>query len=240
MGAIADRLRAKRNAILNMAGKYRERDIAQSCQRIRKFGLIDHWMLTHGALFIHIPKAAGRSVQFALGMPIHQIAHLPAEAYRRADPQFFASAYKFCVVRNPWDRLVSSFHYMQSKPGQFNSLVKQTDLRSTPDFAIFLRELQRPLFRNQILTRMHFLPQSHFVCDSGEAILIDRIGRFEDLPGSFDFVSAPMRGEFRLEARNRGQHEDYRRYYRSDRDVELVGRMYETDCRLFGYGFEEL
>lgn len=196
-------------------------------------------MRSNQAIFIHIPKAAGRSIQYSLRMPIHNVAHLAAEAYLQADPEFFAAAYKFAIVRNPWDRLVSAYHFIRDSPSQYNEVVRNTDLRNTPDFASFLGKLRSPLFRNRIMARMHFLPQTHFLCDSKGKMLVDRVGRLEEMPGTFDFLTEPLSKRFELETHNKGSHKDFREYYTANWQIALVGRMYAADCRTFGYGFDQ-
>jgi len=232
-------LRAKRNALLNMAGRYSERRKRICVERVRKFDLIDDWMDSNNAVFIHIPKAAGRSVQHALEMPLHRAAHIPAESYRRAAPQFYTESYIFSIIRNPWDRLVSSFHFMHSSDHHYNRKLRDHDLRGSADFELFLSRLRNPLFRHQILTRMHFMPQAHYLCDEAGQIIVDRIGRFEHLPASFAEIAEPLRSKYALERRNSGVHKDYRSYFTKDWQIQLVGNMYAADCSAFGYSFDQ-
>lgn len=231
-------LRAKRNALSNLFGRYPDRHLDLSTKRISKFSLIDDWMRSREAIFIHIPKAAGRSIQQALDIPIHGVAHVPAEAYRRAEPEFFARCHVFTLVRNPWDRLVSGYHFMQFNEHEYNAKVRNLDLRGISDFSGFLTRLRNPIYRNQILTRLHFMPQTHFLCDRSGQIIVDAIGRFEDLPHSFAQVTAPLAGTFTLPQRNVGKHRHYTSYYQHDWQIELVGQMYRADNEILGYQYE--
>ena len=64
-----------------------------------------------GLLFVHVPKCGGSSVEAQLGV-YH--GHRSAVYFRAADPGLFAAAWKFSIVRNPYDRLVSAFHYLKN------------------------------------------------------------------------------------------------------------------------------
>ena len=68
----------------------------------------------HRCIFIHIPKAAGTSIKKVFGMDDsggHPGWHWYAEKY----PDVWNSYTSFAVVRNPWDRFVSSYRHAQMK-----------------------------------------------------------------------------------------------------------------------------
>jgi hypothetical protein len=44
-------------------------------------------------------------------------AHVSAVIVKREFPEFFESFHKFCVVRNPWDRVVSDYYWRLSSRG---------------------------------------------------------------------------------------------------------------------------
>lgn len=66
-------------------------------------------------IFIHVPKCAGRSVRKAVGLP--RDGHDRALWYKFHDPEKFRRYFKFTVVRNPWDRLVSAYFYLRQDRG---------------------------------------------------------------------------------------------------------------------------
>lgn len=231
-------VRRRRDAVQNMFGTYRGKYVALSARRIEKFGLIDDWMEANESIFIHVPKVAGRSIFAALGAPIHEVSHVPAEAYRIAAPQVYDRYYTFGFTRNPWDRLVSAFTFMRTKDSAYNLALRASELRNVEDFETFLQKLKSPFFRNRILTRMHFMPQTHYLCDAHLNVIVDAVGRFEDLPNSFQEATAKLANVAHLENRNSSDRQDYRRYYRERWQIELVARMYEADCHVFGYAFD--
>jgi hypothetical protein len=149
-------------------------------------------------IFIHIPKAAGQSIESVflkllnltwetraplllcpnanpeVGPP--RLAHLKAREYVGCSylPQEEFSAYfKFAFVRNPWDRLVSFYKYM----GPRNGLP-------------FKEFLMGPFRKDLWVNRQWFVgPQSSFVCDSRGNLLVDFLGRFERLQADFNTVA---------------------------------------------------
>jgi sulfotransferase famil protein len=71
----------------------------------------------YGCIFIHIPKTGGKSVQrfFRTNWQNHKDISRYAQ---ELDPRIFKSYYKFTVVRNPWDRIVSDYNYQKKKRSQ--------------------------------------------------------------------------------------------------------------------------
>lgn len=112
----------------------------------------------HKSIFIHIPKTGGTSITCGLGIEqtkenLHgtELSHLTANQIKeRIDQGIWHQFFKFAVVRNPFDRLVSEWAY-QKKP------------RSFKDFALGFS-----------ITSTHFVPQHNFINDEVE------VYRFEE------------------------------------------------------------
>ena len=78
-------------------------------------------MIRYKCIFTNVPKTGSRSVKKFLKV---EETHFPLYKERFKNEEKFNSYYKFAFVRNPWDRLVSVFHYL--KQGGINDYDKQS------------------------------------------------------------------------------------------------------------------
>ncbi|HVY70418.1 MAG TPA: sulfotransferase family 2 domain-containing protein, partial [Verrucomicrobiae bacterium] len=73
--------------------------------------MIDH---LRRCIFVHIPKNAGNSIYSAFGTGWHN--HKDLAGYEREmEPVAFESYYKFTIVRNPWERMLSEYNFQRKK-----------------------------------------------------------------------------------------------------------------------------
>lgn len=226
-------------------------------------------------VFIHIPKTAGQSIESVflsqlglrwatraplllryndqpeLGPPM--LAHMKAidyERYRYISAEQFDEYFKFSFVRNPWDRVVSFYKYLRM-------------YRELLDFKTFLfKKFQNTIWKDQY---WFIAPQSNFLCDENGDMVVDFVGRFENLQTDFHHVceniglpaldlphvnrpgKKPRNASVtvgRLAKRvlylTRGRFipsfESYRGYYDNE-SRELVGSLYDRDIALFDFKF---
>lgn len=180
-------------------------------------------------LFIHIPKNAGTSVLKALGIQFRH--HSDCAVFEASDPALFRNCYKFCFVRNPYDRLVSVYTYLQGGGAgkvdkEFAELVK-----SYPDFESFVLN-----YLNEYNIHEHVLlkPQYLFIYGFNGDLKVDYIGRFENLEGDFGVVAEKIGVKKRLTKYNASKRKNYAEYY-TDALYSKVSRLYKRDFELFGY-----
>ncbi len=204
----------------------------------RRRQVLTDWSRQHSALFVHVPKAAGLSVYQALDMDRPPDTHATATACQIADQAFFDNAFKFAVVRNPWDRLVSAYHYLSQASAfpQDQEWAKKR-LSSAPDFASFMRLMARPWRRNQIMGWRHFLPQTCFL-QVRHVNAMDLLIPFESLDDGLADVGARIGVKLTPAYANRSKRGDYRRYF-SDEDAELIAHIYAKDIALTGARFDD-
>lgn len=196
-------------------------------------GIYSHFADEYQCIFIHIPKAAGTSV--ALTLFGQSSRHVPWFEYYQASPAKFESYFKFAFVRNPWDRLVSTYFFL--KRGGIDPqdrIWAESNLAAYPTFESFVLGWLSP---EAILTWVHFLPQHYFICDDSGKIMMDFVGRVENLEADYAMVAARLGCNRKLEKVNVGSQQHYSHYY-TDASRELVGRVYAKDIALFGYAFE--
>lgn len=201
---------------------------------LRGRGVYAGWPNEHNAIFIHLPKSAGTSISRALGLPSSR--HVLAADYRSANAVKFARFFKFAFVRNPYDRLLSSYAFL--KRGGMNSddaLFAETHVRQYDSFEHFVIEgLAR---RPEIYAWVHFRPQSAFVCDAAGRNLMDFTGKFEHLNEDYERIAEQLGKPRQLPVINASQRGDYREVY-TPATIDVVRRYYAADLKTFGYGFD--
>jgi hypothetical protein len=195
----------------------------------------------HGAfdsnkcIFVHIPKAAGSSVSLSLfGF---QVSHRTAIEYQFDDPVKFTEYYKFTFVRNPWDRLVSAYFFLkQGGMDERDQKWAEENLSHIDSFERFVKEWVTP---ENIIKKNHFRPQYLYI-NNGEigsrTILVDYVGRIEEMDADFSHISKKIGSGFNLVSRNSSEHKSYREYY-TDETKQIVRDAYAYDVELFGYKF---
>lgn len=181
-------------------------------------------------IFIHINRTAGVSIQTALGQRL--ASHKTALEKRAALGQArWERRFSFTFVRNPWDRAVSQYHRRLLKnrigpPGNpvgFNQWVELAYGEKAPEYNNGSRL---------------FLPQWNWITDQDGTVLVDFIGRFENLQQDFNTVCLQIGKRVILPHRNKSKRSDYRTYYH-DASIEIIGQWFKDDIEPFGYAFDD-
>ena len=208
-------------------------------------------------LWVGIPKVATRSILTALYRePSADLAarEVNEELWKLLKQNEAYQAYfKFAFVRNPWARIVSSYlnklwRYREDTQRQI--IKRYSGLRFRMPFEEFVRFLmENPNGRDEGANR-HWMSQHIFVTDKNGELLVDFIGKMENLKE--DFATACRRiglPEIRLPWLNsrEGWKVDkqvldqkdpfYYRHYFTAETRELVRKRYRTDIEMFGYDF---
>jgi len=141
--------------------------------------------------------------------------------------EFFENSFKFCFVRNPWDRLVSLFFYRK-----LNN--KYKDFK---EFCLDFKDWEiEPIGLYNSRLNSQFNDQVSWLIDEKGRLLVDFIGRFERLEEDFSKICHILRVRNTLPHRNRSNHSAYREYY-DGTSIEIVRNKYIRDVEFFGYDF---
>jgi hypothetical protein len=211
--------------------------------------LISH---TKRFAFIHVPKTGGCSVKLALeqfaddvlryrpnrwldrcGIHVNYFApwpfkrfrtHTPAAIlHRELPPDVYADLFTFAFVRNPWDLLVSSYHFLRRDHSHRRG-------RLAERLGSFSTYVDYELRRGK-------LPQSRMLTSHHGRLLVDFVGRFETLEADFAAVCRHLRVVARLPHVNAVSHDDYRAHY-TPRLAAAVADGFGEDIERFGYAFD--
>jgi hypothetical protein len=236
--------------------------------------MLDH---KHKTIFVHVPKAAGQSVEkvfierngltWSDRAPLllrendnpaigpERLAHLTAAEYYElghVSREEFGRLYKFAFVRNPWSRLVSAYVYR--------------DIEYDMTFAQFAEEFLSLSDPMDIHYR-HAMPQIAYLEDASGNMLVDFVGRFENIAEDFRKVTEELglgplelphknkstqfgiflrgkksylirKGKQLVKSRKEQRHSHYSLYYDA-KTLDLATDYYRRDIEAFGYEFED-
>jgi len=155
-------------------------------------------------------------------------SHMPAGAIKeKIGENIWSRYFKFCVVRNPFDKMVSWFHFVKN-----TSLLKA----NSPGLENGENEVER--FRNWVKNGGKCIDRDKYLIN-GE-ICIDYFVFFEDLEKGIKEVCERLSIPFepwkipKLKFGNRINDLSLKDYYDSE-TVKIVSRIYDFEISKFGY-----
>ncbi len=227
----------------------------------------------HKCIFIHIPKTAGTSMEYALGMH-GGIDFIGKERYinqKKDETRFFGSGlqhlsflelkakipqkqlesyFKFTIVRNPWDRLVSHFAWKKGRwikkeeltvdvfEKEVNNLYKEYKLRMGW-FNLVTKTIKARSTHQGIIDawgNRHLMPQYLYTKSWNEKNGIDFIGKYENLDSAWDYICNQIGVNLEIDRRMISYRKGYREYY-SPKTIKIVEEIYQKDILNFNYEF---
>ena len=200
----------------------------------------------HRAIFFHVGKTAGSSVERMFVAPLPDplvcdrerlfgldrslgiyLQHATcATVMRLVDPDVFDRYFKFTIVRNPYARLYSAYRY---------NLTHYAALYGS--FGDFIRRLPEIAADSMRLRGSHLIPQTHYVEVDGRRV-VDYVGRFEEISAVAGYLNdrlsslAPL-VEPLVPQQPAGPF-DYPALY-DDEMVAVMQSVYRDDFEMFGY-----
>jgi hypothetical protein len=220
----------------------------------------------HRAIYIHIPRTAGTSIEKKLGLyefvtrgaqdhrtvrDVRPISFFTHGRYLRQQIDGYSRRSLLQHMLGPrfqWGR-----HAKRATREQFDSYLKFTVVRNPwarvyswyrtamNDPVLGYRRCDFETFLQEQAANWALRPQLHWMTDFDGSIPLDRIIRFENLADEMAGLLAELGFRNRtLPHLNRGKgNPDYRAAY-TDEAAELVARRYRDEIEMFGYRFEAL
>jgi len=178
-------------------------------------------------IFIHINKTGGTSVEKALKLAFEHRTAL--EKIREIGQEEWVRRFSFAIVRNPWDKVVSHYHYRVK--------TNQTELgkRRIP-FGRWVRlsyGKHDPFYYDK--PRM-FMPQIRWIADEKNEILVSFVGSLENLAMDFELICRRIGVEADLPHVKKSEHRPYRELY-DEETRKIIAEVFSEDIELFGYEF---
>lgn len=189
-----------------------------------------------GVVYIHVPRTAGTSISEAVFDS--WIDHFALKGHLATMPAEVLALPRFTVVRNPWDRALSSWSFASAGTGLDSRIyVHHRHKYRTEGFRTFERFVLEWLPEQDIDScDPLFRLQSGLLTDESGALPFDHIGRFEDLALTQDWLSERLGRKIVLPHHNRSSHSSYRDCFTNEMR-DSIARIYGEDVQRLGYDF---
>lgn len=209
-------------------------------------------------LFIHIPRTGGTSIEVALNgfrsahpMPIDYIEgrHESGIKGEGLGEEGYKEYFKFTFVRNPWDQIVSLYHFYTS-----GSEMYKRDYYKGVSFTEYVRlthgqitRWERKIQQQREEGVLPKYPTRVYPCeiqwiwytDFMGNLLVDYIGQFETIEKDFKLICDHIGIDVKLphvNIANSRKNKEYRDHF-TDETRYLVEEYAWREIQMFGYSF---
>lgn len=239
-----------RSRCVRVFKSYRRRFLlfVKKYRRKRKFGYFAncvhriHVFPESRVCYVDVPKTASTSIlKILLEAEGADVSSLPLtlheytiKMYSQDDFSKVPDYFSFAFVRNPFERVVSTYKNMYKKdPNRWSTFTNYLFgwFKEDKGFAYFVQK--GPTQISDSWADEHCVSQHVIVCDQEGNPYVDFIGRFERLAEDWKVVQKRT-GLPDLPHLNRTVKDDWRDYYTVEL-VEMVYRRYQKDIEVFGY-----
>lgn len=186
-----------------------------------------------GAIYIHIPKTGGNSIEKSLGLL--KTGHKPLKSFELSlSENEFSDAFIFTVVRDPYSRLASAYYYLKSDNiSEEDKEFRDKTLRNYPSFEIFVKDYIK---HKGAYGYIHFIPQVEFIKRWNGKIRCDEIIKLKNLENEFKNLRIKLgKNDSTLIHKNKTVNKtDYLSQY--DEEMKnIVREVYSEDFEKLGF-----
>lgn len=135
---------------------------------------------------------------------------------------------------NPWDRALSAYNFVKNGGTKYVQPAPNS-IYSQPVFDNFHSFVENWLPHADLSTSdVVFEPQYKYICDKKDRIIVDYVGKIENIEAD---NCKKISKEVNLKRLNATRSENgYKQYY-SDKTKNIIGKIYEKDIEMFEYRF---
>jgi hypothetical protein len=175
-------------------------------------------------LFMRMKKVAGSTflLEFCREFGDAKKAKKCQDEVRKLREESMENYFKFAVVRNPFDRIISLWNHFSR-------------LKKIPECS-FKEFLQKDYIHFNKSIECHSHSQWPSILIDGVQF-VDFVARLENLDKDWDYISNELNCDIKtLTVNNNNKHKHYSEYY-DDWCVKRVSEIYKKDLDLLGYEF---
>jgi hypothetical protein len=190
-------------------------------------------------IFIHIPKNSGTEMSKQI-QEIYKNCELIKEVDKTTgidkmhlylevidkyiDKDFFTKAIKFCIIRNPYEKIYSAWNYLK-KRYEYKDVNEFIKHKLSEEFIYGLELVNKD-------ARVHYRPQYTFIYDEKNNNKIDYIIRYEKLNEDIDKLNKKYNLKIPLYGNNK---ENMYIKYLNNESINKINELYKKDFELLQY-----
>tara|TARA_R100000664_G_C2696818_1_gene98713 strand:- start:61 stop:648 length:588 start_codon:yes stop_codon:yes gene_type:complete len=182
-------------------------------------------------LFIHVPKNAGSTISKVLSEaretelihPPHMKMAKAIEMYPEATKYF-----KIGCVRNPYDRIVSGYHFFK------RSLKYSEEAESLDEYRTFKQFMYKIKENPEIINQKRLLNRSFDFLSVDGKVDVDILIRFENIKNDIKSIQEQFGLKRYVGVRNATVHKPYREIHDKE-TIDITYNIYKKDFEEFGY-----
>jgi hypothetical protein len=189
-------------------------------------------------IYIHIPKTAGTSVERFLrdnnknGLDYHGVRdgrslhHFTGFELKRELGVIYNNYYKFTIIRNPYDRLLSEYYWTPIRGIGYKSG------QTKADFITYVSTVVKNNLYNSNIYNDHFIPQFMFIYNNNK-ILVDQLFKYEDLDWTINYLKKKLEINANFPYLNKSNNIVKTEW--TDKQKERIYKIYKKDFIIFNY-----
>jgi len=197
-------------------------------------------------LFCHIAKNAGQTIHITMEkmdkLEFHDKHYSMLQLKKLInDDNLFNECIKFCVIRNPWDRMVSTYFFRKQNC--------ETDFGPIEQWNLNFNDWIKYIYSDEYISlnlkhgdtlenvKYHFGSSLRWVKDDNNNIIADKIIKFENLENELTSLFKEV-GYFESFCKNNNTNHEERHKYYNEESKKLVAENFKEDIEYFGYTFD--
>jgi len=207
-----------------------------------KITTIPRLLVKRKCIFIHVPKTGGSSIANVFSnlpdnvqrinpyIRLHE--HIKAKEIRDIiGSKMWESYYSFAFVRNPWDLMVSCYHWWLQRADIKCFRQDIYNIKAMENFSCFIESKYGTKMINECKGNLY-----NWISDEGE-VIVDYVGKFENLQNDFDQICLNLNMDYiHLPHVNKTKRAHYRHYYNNKTKKLIAERFYKT-IEVFNYEY---
>ena len=169
------------------------------------------------AIFIHIPKNAGTSIEEYFGngsVRIQPNKHADIYEIKRKFKNSYNNYRKFTIIRNPYDKMISWYFYLKRNLGENYNII---------EFNKWIKDPSKFWHANDPISFLK--PQYEWIDNTVEIIKFENINKELN-----DF----FKEEINLPIINKSNHNNYLEYYNKE-SLNIIYNRYKEDFEKYNY-----